>query len=40
MPEDPRADELAADGDQVPEGVEPPTIGEQLDFLDTHGWPT
>lgn len=33
-------DELAADGDQIPEGVDPPTLEDQLAFLAASEWPT
>lgn len=32
--------ELAADGSDVIEGVEPPSEAEQLQYLVDHGWPT
>lgn len=35
---EPRPDELATD--DVPNGVDPPRIEEQLDYLEQHGWPT
>lgn len=40
LADDTRADELAADGNDVVDGVEPPTAEEQLEYLRDHGWLT
>jgi hypothetical protein len=40
MPDNLDASELAADGDQIPEGVDPPTLEDQLAFLAASEWPT
>lgn len=41
MADDPSLDveRLAADGDDVLEGVEPPTEAAQLEYLQAAGWP-
>lgn len=41
MPEsDAPTEPLAADGDDIPAGVDPPTLEDQLAFLAASEWPT
>lgn len=39
MPDPDDARELAADGDHVLDGCDPPTLEEQLEHLQAAGWP-